>query len=692
MKQLFLTIFALLILNISYAQVKATSSEISTGTDDDKFATALALQGSKYLDQNGGKVSAVTAAGANTYIASIAPAITAYSLGQVFYIKITTANTGASTLNLNGLGAKALVKDASTALVAGDLLANKVYTVYYDGVNFQVMNAGAAQSAEPYSLYNYTNGAFIQTDMSGSNVMFTLHIKGNGYYTTNSTAFNIDAQGYNYDAGNVILNAKATSTGITKTVSMFLYNGFICFWIPQGSASETIIATAYASTGSPVVTNRVTSITNAAIPSTGVTRLVTVTPVVSYTDLDPIAKYVLGTNTAIANTDNIAQAFGKAQAQINATKSGYLPLTGGVLQSAVGNKLVLKKSASGQTNFLEFQDESGVREGYIGVGASLGSNINVTAYVGNSLMLGSNNTTKLTLAQSDIQAIVPFNGTSATFSGSASAPIFTSNTSTPQTRGLYTQTAGVNRWGLLTTGIAETGSNLGSNFVITRHSDDGTMLGSALSIARQTGNAIFGGTVTAATFIGALTGNASSASAVAWPGVTGKPTTLTGYGITDAATQASVTTVDANAVHKTGNETIAGIKLFSTSVGIGTTNVHTYKLAVGGGIIAESVKVKPQGEWPDYVFEKDYPILPLNELEKFVSKNKHLPNVPNAAEVKKDGIDVGEMNAKLLQKIEELTLYIIDQQKEIKSLKTNELRLSKAVEGLSAEMNLLKNK
>jgi hypothetical protein len=146
MKRILLSLVAVLALNNAYAQVKATSAELNTGTDDAKFATALALQGSKYLDQSGAKLFAVTAAGANIYTATITPAITAYAEGQVFYIKITTANTGASALNLNGLGYKTLVKDGSLALVTGDLLAGKVYPVYYDGTNFQVLNAVSSVS------------------------------------------------------------------------------------------------------------------------------------------------------------------------------------------------------------------------------------------------------------------------------------------------------------------------------------------------------------------------------------------------------------------------------------------------------------------------------------------------------------------------------------------------------------------
>lgn len=105
------------------------------------------------------------------------------------------------------------------------------------------------------------------------------------------------------------------------------------------------------------------------------------------------------------------------------------------------------------------------------------------------------------------------------------------------------------------------------------------------------------------------------------------------------------------------------------NVGIGTTNTQGYKLAVAGNMIAESVKVKLQSTWPDFVFQSSYQMPALTDLEKFIIENKHLPNIPSAKEVEKEGINLGEMNAKLLQKIEELTLYVIQQGKEIDELK-----------------------
>jgi hypothetical protein len=106
------------------------------------------------------------------------------------------------------------------------------------------------------------------------------------------------------------------------------------------------------------------------------------------------------------------------------------------------------------------------------------------------------------------------------------------------------------------------------------------------------------------------------------------------------------------------------------SVGISANTVPTgYKLAVGGDMIAERVVVKLQSNWPDYVFSPNYKRSTLTEVEEYINKNHHLPNIPSAQEIADNGIDVGKMNAKLLEKMEEMTLYMIEQQKEIKALR-----------------------
>ena len=107
------------------------------------------------------------------------------------------------------------------------------------------------------------------------------------------------------------------------------------------------------------------------------------------------------------------------------------------------------------------------------------------------------------------------------------------------------------------------------------------------------------------------------------------------------------------------------------SIGTNIAVPTNYKLAVGGDIIAERVVVKLQTAWPDFVFKKSYGLRPLSEVEAFINQNNHLPEVPSAAEVADKGIDVGAMNAKLLQKVEELTLYLIEMKKEIEALKAD---------------------
>ncbi len=105
------------------------------------------------------------------------------------------------------------------------------------------------------------------------------------------------------------------------------------------------------------------------------------------------------------------------------------------------------------------------------------------------------------------------------------------------------------------------------------------------------------------------------------------------------------------------------------NVGIGTVDPGSYKLAVAGKMIAEEVDIELQSSWPDYVFQPDYELKTLEQLEQYINTHGHLPDVPTAKQVEENGISLGEMNVLLLKKIEELTLYVIQQQKEIESLK-----------------------
>jgi hypothetical protein len=110
----------------------------------------------------------------------------------------------------------------------------------------------------------------------------------------------------------------------------------------------------------------------------------------------------------------------------------------------------------------------------------------------------------------------------------------------------------------------------------------------------------------------------------------------------------------------------------SGAVRIGNVTMPSgYKLYVEEGILTEKVKVAVASSpaWADYVFANDYKLKPLSEVEAYVKENKHLPNIPSASELVKDGLNLGEMQALQMKKIEELTLYLIEMKKEIDTMK-----------------------
>lgn len=116
----------------------------------------------------------------------------------------------------------------------------------------------------------------------------------------------------------------------------------------------------------------------------------------------------------------------------------------------------------------------------------------------------------------------------------------------------------------------------------------------------------------------------------------------------------------------------AGVNLMQVkangSVAIGTTDTKGYKLAVNGSGIFTKIVVKSYANWPDFVFHPNYKLPDLSEVEQFVTKYQHLPGIPSASEVAKEGVDVGEMNKQLLQKVEEQMLYIIEMNKQLAAL------------------------
>jgi hypothetical protein len=132
--------------------------------------------------------------------------------------------------------------------------------------------------------------------------------------------------------------------------------------------------------------------------------------------------------------------------------------------------------------------------------------------------------------------------------------------------------------------------------------------------------------------------------------------------------------------------------LDAARIGIGTSNPDS-RLSVNGTIHSKEVKVDLNITAPDYVFANDYKLRSLQEIESYVKENNHLPEIPSAKEFEKNGINISEMNMNLLKKVEELTLYLIEQNKEINALKkeNNNIEiLASKLEKLQAEIDLLK--
>jgi len=132
--------------------------------------------------------------------------------------------------------------------------------------------------------------------------------------------------------------------------------------------------------------------------------------------------------------------------------------------------------------------------------------------------------------------------------------------------------------------------------------------------------------------------------------------------------------------------------LLMSKVGIGTLTPQE-ALSVNGKIRAHEIKVEVgSANWPDYVFDASYSPASLSEIEDFIRLNKHLPEVPSAKEVEENGIDLGSMNGKLLKKIEELTLHLIEKEKQLNAEKATNQEQSRRLEIVEKQISTLLNK
>ena len=182
-----------------------------------------------------------------------------------------------------------------------------------------------------------------------------------------------------------------------------------------------------------------------------------------------------------------------------------------------------------------------------------------------------------------------------------------------------------------------------------------------------------------------FTVSANDTSLYANNGIINQATTTNGNRVVDLN--------NSNIWFSTANSTSNG-KMYLGSTAVYPNATGNYRLFVEGGILTEKVKValRSSANWADYVFANDYQLMPLSEVEAFVKTNKHLPGIDSAEQLAKEGIDVAAMQSKQMEKIEELTLYIIDQDKKIaeqaKALEKN----SKELEALKLQIQALIDK
>ena len=136
-----------------------------------------------------------------------------------------------------------------------------------------------------------------------------------------------------------------------------------------------------------------------------------------------------------------------------------------------------------------------------------------------------------------------------------------------------------------------------------------------------------------------------------------------------------------------GNILMCGFELGKVGIGVQLAgNLPAgYMLAVDGKIIGEELRIQNSANWPDYVFADQYALMPLDELQQSIQLHKHLPNIPPASVIQEQGILVGDMQKKIMEKIEELTLYVIDLH-EINKQQQAEIEM------LKSELQLLRNK
>lgn len=389
----------------------------------------------------------------------------------------------------------------------------------------------------------------------------------------------------------------------------------------------------------------------------------------------------LGTSTISTGHSSLASGYSSTASGNYSTALGYDSDATGMYSVAIG-----KNVQAPNTSFVFGRDMVASGSNSIAIGSGYSSSAILTNNVAKSIMLGAGSSSpSITIRQTSAQDLPAFVGVGTTspqqqmhingntlISGSGKALLFSTSAST--TDGNF--------------GIKYTGSGL--NFYIPNNTN-------YLMYIRNNGYVGIG--TSSPTEKLEVSGNAKATNVTATSAVQSSTLTVTGNVTFNslAGSSSKILTVGSNGLLSsadmsevgdgmgnhiaTTNLNLNGKNIVGATngtggiyvaqngnvrIGAGTAN-PTKALEVNGAIRSKEVLVEV-ANWSDFVFDKDYDLMTLKEVESYIKENGHLPDVPSAKEVKANGVEVGEMNAILLQKIEELTLYIIELEKKIEEV------------------------
>ncbi|BDW93803.1 hypothetical protein MACH07_26350 [Flagellimonas marinaquae] len=460
----------------------------------------------------------------------------------------------------------------------------------------------------------------------------------------------VDAAGNTSSAGN-IETVNTTSSGDTEAPSAVLD------LISSNTTATTTDLSWSASTDNVGVTNYEVFQNGISIANTGTALNFNVTgllPNTSY-DFSVIASDIAGNTSSAGNTETVVTP---NEADVEAPSTVSDLASSNITTTSVDLNWTASTDNIGVTNYEVYQNgisiaNTGTTTNFnvTGLTPSTMYNFMVTAADGAGNISGPGNTVSITTAAAP--------DTEAPSAVSDLAAAGTTSTSTTLSWSASTDNVGV------------------INYEVFR---DGTSIGNTgtsttLTVNGLTPDTSYNFTVFAEDAAG-NTSNSSNTAAIV---------TLIGTGITDYTSE----NANLNTVDWTARDLFA-----DRNIGIGTTDTQGYRLAVAGNMIAEAVRVELQVNWPDFVFSKDYDLPQLEKIKAFIALNGHLPNIPSAKEVENSGIDLGSMDAKLLQKIEELTLYLIEQESEIEKLKEENEKMQlllKRMDRLESKLNSKSN-